>query len=256
MIVTDNSSNNDDTNHNQTQQTATLAIVGDSLSFEQYYSLVQSLGVASSSILADGIGSFKKTNDIVHWLPCENNSEWKLVFRRTDHLEDLPQTLQDNQPHIIVLNRGAHYTPNELFIPQFQATIAHLRSWQRNCRSSGRRCLLFYRTTVPGHPQCSKFNKKGPSDSIFDMEAWIGNPSNYYGDYEWRNQWWRFKFQNELALTALLDSSLQFQVLDAYDINILRPDLHRGKDCLHSCFPGKMDVCNRMLLHYMKASVY
>jgi hypothetical protein len=194
---------------------------------------------------------------MVHWLPCENNSEWKLVFRRTFLLEDLPKTVQHHQPHIIVFNRGAHYTPDELFVPQFQATIAHLESWQQKCRSSGQRCLLFYRTTVPGHPNCRKLNKKGPSDSIFDMEAWIGNRSNYDEEKsKWKFHWWRFTFQNELAITALLDSSLQFQVLDAYDINILRPDLHRGKDCLHSCFPGKMDVYNRMLLHYMKASLY
>ena len=42
--------------------------------------------------------------------------------------------------------------------------------------------------------------------------------------------------------------------MDAYYLNVLRPDEHRAhqKDCLHNCYPGKMDVYNRLLLHYVR----
>jgi hypothetical protein len=271
---TSSNNNNNEYTTNQTRQTphtssnttATLAIVGDSLSFEHYSSLVQSLGLDSPE--RDNHKSNLKKMDIVHWLPCDNNNakrQWKLVFRRTNILKDLPQTLQANEPHIVILNRGAHYTPDEKFIPQFQATIAHLQTWQTKCQLNGQKCWLFYRTSVPGHPRCYNFTTTGPSDSISDMEAWIGNLSNYVTDAptvrgkKTQNErlfyWWRYKFQNELAVSALRESSLSFQVLDAYDINILRPDRHRGLDCLHSCYPGKMDVYNQMLLHYLKASI-
>ena len=56
------------------------------------------------------------------------------------------------------------------------------------------------------------------------------------------------KHQNQLMLDAFSKSGLTYQVIDAYDINILRPDQHT--DCLHSCYPGKMDVYSQLLLHF------
>jgi len=59
------------------------------------------------------------------------------------------------------------------------------------------------------------------------------------------------KHQNELVLLAL-NCSLDFDLLHAYEINLLRPDDHYKKgDCLHSCLPEKVAVYNQVLLHLM-----
>jgi hypothetical protein len=46
---------------------------------------------------------------------------------------------------------------------------------------------------------------------------------------------------------------LSVTIIDAYELNMLRPDEHRAHqaDCLHNCYPGKMDVYNQLLLHHL-----
>jgi hypothetical protein len=70
-------------------------------------------------------------------------------------------------------------------------------------------------------------------------------------DYHYRD----FNHQNKLIIDALATSGLDYQVIDAYKPNILRPDQHRipkgNKDCLHSCYPGKMDLYNQLMLHIL-----
>lgn len=45
-----------------------------------------------------------------------------------------------------------------------------------------------------------------------------------------------------------------FDIIDAYYLNVLRPDEHRAHqgDCLHNCYPGKMDLYSQLLLHFLK----
>ena len=69
-----------------------------------------------------------------------------------------------------------------------------------------------------------------------------------------RYRWEFFKHQNEVALQLLENSSVaNYDVIDAYYANILRPDQHArpNADCLHSCRPGKIDVYNRFLQHFL-----
>ena len=52
-------------------------------------------------------------------------------------------------------------------------------------------------------------------------------------------------------------SNLSYSAIDAYKINIRRPDLHNSRSdgffyCLHSCIPGKSDIYNRLLLHFLR----
>jgi hypothetical protein len=92
------------------------------------------------------------------------------------------------------------------------------------------------------------------------MESFLANFSNYKGLDAGKTSplsefhWWNFKRQNTLMLDALNNSGFVFQVMDAYDINILQTDLHRFPigDCLHSCYPGKMDVYSQLLSHLLQ----
>jgi hypothetical protein len=87
------------------------------------------------------------------------------------------------------------------------------------------------------------------------MEALVANLSNYASGKAQNFHWWDMKHQNNLMLDAFSKSGLAYEVIDAYGINILRPDLHRPGDCLHSCYPGKMDVYNQLLLHFLKRNI-
>ena len=77
------------------------------------------------------------------------------------------------------------------------------------------------------------------------------------------NDWEEYQRQNLLVAEQLdhmsgensndhysLDNPI---VLDAYHLNILRPDQHRKPpvDCFHNCLPGKGAVYNQLLLHWL-----
>jgi hypothetical protein len=70
--------------------------------------------------------------------------------------------------------------------------------------------------------------------------------------------WYDFEHQNQIILRMLQEATssnngLNYSVIPAYHMNMRRPDLHRThqQDCLHNCYPGKMDVYSQMLLHLM-----
>ena len=102
---------------------------------------------------------------------------------------------------------------------------------------------------MPGHPDCR--NSKQPPNNLSLVEDLIAS-----GEGSKRFNWQNFKHQNELVLNKLdsLGDRLEYEVIDAYYFNILRPDQHRlpNRDCLHSCSPGKVDVYNRLLLHFFR----
>ena len=51
------------------------------------------------------------------------------------------------------------------------------------------------------------------------------------------------------------DTVMDSTVLDAYHLNILRPDQHQHvSDCLHNCLPGPVQVYNRLLWHWLTQS--
>ena len=69
---------------------------------------------------------------------------------------------------------------------------------------------------------------------------------------EWK--WPLFQHQNELVENALTKSNIDYEMLDAYNINIFRPDGHRVgfDDCLHNCLNSKLDVYSQILLHILQ----
>ena len=85
------------------------------------------------------------------------------------------------------------------------------------------------------------------------MEATVNDLKNY-DNVTIHYHWYDFQHQNLLMVDHLKRAGLDFEVIDAYYINILRPDEHRVQsgDCLHNCYPGKMDVYNQLLLHYLR----
>jgi hypothetical protein len=227
---------------------ATVLVIGDSLSWEHYSSMSQLLGLR---IHQNSQHESKLNQHNLVQMACKD--QVRLVFRRDDLLTNLTDAIDKNFPQVIVINRGSHYVNDTRLISGMEKNIQELNDWRDRCKSMNMTCHLLWRTSVPGHPLCDRVNFTKPSNNLLEMEAWISNRSNY-DNHTIGYHWYDYKHQNELILN-MLEHSLKFNydVIDAYNINILRPDEHRAhqSDCLHNCYPGKMDVYSRLLLHFL-----
>jgi hypothetical protein len=233
---------------------APILLVGDSLTFEHYVALVNTLGGKTSKSLQ--FHSVKKQMTIVQSV-CDHQETF-VMYRRKDNLSHLDRYLNETFPVVLILNRGAHYVPDQQLSSEVQTTFLQVQAWQKQCRDYGVKCHFFWRTSVPGHPNCGNFTQ--PVNNISLMEDMIAN-----GDSPKKYNWPAFKHQNELVLDQLEKANLvDYHIIDAYHSNILRPDQHArpivspgvrgGPDCLHSCSPGKVDVYNRLLSHSLLQS--
>jgi GDSL/SGNH-like Acyl-Esterase family found in Pmr5 and Cas1p len=228
----------------------TVLIAGDSLSWEQYSSLGQLLGLRIHQS-SQFVSKEKRQNHVQ--FGCHRQS--RIVFRRDDLLSNLSAAINDHFPVVVVLNRGAHYQNDTAFSAGMHKIIEEIKEWKIECALLGFKCHLFWRTSVPGHPKCDTVNFTKPINDVDQMESWIANRSNY-DSFTMKYHWYDYQHQNELALNLLRQGLGDdgFQVLDAYHLNVRRPDEHRAHqgDCLHNCYPGKMDVYNQLLLHYLR----
>lgn len=240
----------------------TIAIVGDSLSLEHFTALAHQLGYTGNT---DDIWrpEFEGENFIVK--VC--NGQTTLLHRRSFFLERMlmAHMLDAVTPDVMVLNRGSWYANDVALLRGIGRISPILQAYQSKCRSEKHSdCHLIWRTTVPGHPGCMHFTK--PATSVAAMEAHIANLSLYSKFGQGKFHWWDFAHQNSLAVERLREklsvdnsSSAELDVMPAYEINILRPDLHTlsnrtdETDCLHNCaLAGKTTVYNQLLLHLMR----
>lgn len=228
----------------------TILIIGDSLSWEHYSSLAQMLGLRVHQTSQHNSRLYRRNHV---QLACKNKV--RLVFRRDDQLRNVTDAIRNAFPQVVVMNRGAHYVNDTSLLKDLKKNFDEIRDWKERCDQSNIKCHFLWRTTVPGHPLCNTTKYAHPVNNLEEMEALIRDPSNYNNhtiNYHWQD----YQHQNELVLDMLKGTSgiADYDVLDAYYLNVLRPDEHRAhqNDCLHNCYPGKMDVYNRLLLHYLK----
>lgn len=238
----------------------TISIVGDSLSYEHLASLVHWLG---GFVKTFKIWPPKKRNNKIWFHEKVCNGTVQLHFKSTRYLESLTDVTSmgnitnDGQVYpptdVLVINRGAYFKPDEEVMEGIEQNLKELQVWQDTCRDAGRDCHLLYRTSVPGVTKCWEFDK--PSTNLTEMEDRIG----MYGNNSlWSHamktfHWGDFKRQNHLVLDAFRKTNLTYDVIDGYEILMLRPDAHVGlnADCMHNCEPGKLIVYNQLLMHFM-----
>lgn len=211
----------------------TIAIIGDSTSFDHYLSLSHLLGVPQALPRARSRNAMLVSN------VCQNKT--LLIGKRDFYLDSVGHIIEGFFPDVLILNRGAHYVRDEDLIRHMNQTVfPELYNWQQKCHLHERNCMLIWRTSVPGHPNCTKY--KEPSESLEAMEQLVHEHGSVY-------HWDQFKIQNQLVLDAFQKAAvhaasansadgqlkLVYEVMDAYSVNILRPDMHPGPhDCLHT----------------------
>ena len=205
--------------------------------------------------------SKEEQGNIVNYV-CK--SQTRIVYRRDDLLSNVSHAIfkENTFPQVIVMNRGAHYQNDSMLMSGMEKVVAELNEWKSHCEIFSITCHLFWRTTVPGHPNCERNNFKEPVNDIHAMEALINDRSNY-DNRTIKYHWFDYQHQNKMMIEMFTDqhnflpetaTPFFHEIIDAYYLNVLRPDEHRVHqgDCLHNCYPGKMDVYNQLLLHFLK----
>ena len=229
----------------------TIAVIGDSLSWEHYTSLANTFGHRVG--WSEEVWTNSKKKNCVR-KAC--NDTVKLVGRKNSRIDPnmTTQLINQNFPDILIMNRGAHFANDTRLSAELNYTFQEVQAWQDECEVRGRECLFVWRTTVPGHPNCRDYSE--PVTSVEEMETLV---NNYQTVYPAALMWNKFKDQNELVSSLLKKSGLKYEILPAYEINILRPDHHhatvkRGTiDCVHNCEPSsKTAVYTQILLHLMR----
>ncbi len=170
------------------------------------------------------------------------------------------------QPDILVVNRGAWYDPDDVFFPQLQQVFPLFRTWLEQNDDH----LLIWRTTAPGIPQCETFPVPYLYSEINSLPSLITAMEQHVESLPWymadekRKEfyWWKFRAQNVLVedtLQQVLGTSFsqQLEFLDSYHWYIQQPGLRIGAvstdgDCLHHCLPGVPDESSRLLLHLLQ----
>jgi GDSL/SGNH-like Acyl-Esterase family found in Pmr5 and Cas1p len=227
---------------------ATVLIVGDSLSWENYASLALLSGAYPVHHGYQRM-SWHTQRNIGHAV-CDGHT--RLVYRRDDYLDNLRDALLvdpgSNLPQVLILNRGAHYVNDTELLTGIRATLDVVEEWLGRCDQLEIKCHFFWRTTVPGHHHCRTF--RAPVNDKATMEKHVADLSQYTAK-EIPYHWYDFRHQNGLVEAELVNrKQVRHRIVDGYHINLLRPDGHN--DCLHSCYPGKMDVYSQLLLHYLR----
>ena len=193
-----------------------LVIVGDSLSGEHCASISRMADLERRSHAMMCVRNDYLTIDRPH---CSRNID-------SHTIDEWTNGLPINNATIVVLNRGAHYAPDDTVISSLHATIAWLRFHRPQA-------LIIYRTTVPGHPNC--VNATGPFSEYpaqlrLSLAGSIGYPYN----------WGTFPRQNARIRQMLDEYYPGVLYLDVEPATSLRPDMHAtANDCLHYNY-GKM----------------
>jgi hypothetical protein len=198
--------------------------VGDSISALAFESLV----LLTGHQIKDSSRGWTKVD------VCDGSTE--IGYVRNDHLVEIQGNRHSDGPFwstmanadVLIANTGAHWIPDVEF-------LSNVRTFVHNLREKLPRAEVYWRSTVPGHVNCRDFTAPlGAPQSLTPLN----NP------YHWE----LIQHQNELARAVMASAGVRW--VDAYELSILRADLHQvaSSDCLHYCLPGPPDDWNRLWL--------
>lgn len=259
----------------------TLAFLGDSITWQQFQSLnflLNATDIVRRQALiqtrACSSNSSSSTNS------THTHTHTNLVWIRDNYASQhgMERMINTYHPNIIVFNRGAHYVEDTALLEGVNQTLARVSKWQQECDhkhmnnnnttkdTTTNDCVLIWRTTAPGFPNCPVHRHEGPiaptnksyAETIINDRDWYTQQNKK--DFHWDS----FYHQNVLVEELMTQQynmnnpntttthQLRIAFLDFYELAILRPDHHINNDCLHYCLPGPIDASNVLLLHELE----
>jgi len=172
----------------------TIAFLGDSITWQQFNSLNLLIGATDVS----------RQQQLINTHACKEST--KLIWKRDNYATKagMDHLLRISDPDVIVFNRGAHYVDNDVLASQLNETMSRAIDWQQSCDENNdkRYCMLVWRTTAPGFPNCDAERVRGPIGvgNRSMAEDLILNSSNpWYKDFPKVLHWWDFADQNMLV---------------------------------------------------------
>jgi hypothetical protein len=133
----------DETDFCNRLQSTTVSIIGDSLSWEHYSSLLQILHQRVHQM--DQHRSKNRNSNHIQYA-C-GTKRVKFVYRNDARLQYVADSIAADFPIVLVLNRGAHYVNDTVLMEQMQETVQALQVWQGACQRRNLTCHLYWRTT-------------------------------------------------------------------------------------------------------------
>ena len=239
-----------------------IMIVGDSLSNQFHDTLLLAAQPASRQLqrsanlchdsncsghlVCDGSGyrpssvRFFRSYDLgtrTNWLPTNESFGSKNSYEPwLPHLREY---------HILLINRGLHYTDDAVFSNEVATSLQLVRTLYPDL-------LILWRSTVPGHWNCSNITSDGASTL---SSPWTQpllaryastNGSLVYPERRWSSAygWDKIAPQNLIARRLVEDPAVRGIFLDVLGPTELRHDAHMTpmRDCLHYCQPGPLDT--------------
>ena len=226
-----------------------IFFLGDSLTYQMMNSFRYLMGQAGYGRGMDTGWASTTTAQI----PCDVSEvihspfTLEILWARNDDLRDYGQEKSEgiHQPWIklyvsnpaktlFVANMGMHTPNHEQYVSNFDHFVETVQSLNRPLD------ITVYRTSVPGHANCSEHTR--PLASFSD-----------YHDFATLRQWMDIDGFNQYTKQKLasVTTAGTWLLLDVYPMTILRPDGHRkpgdNADCVHYRQPGPPDFWNHLL---------
>jgi hypothetical protein len=170
--------------------------------------------------------------------------QWKSNVHENPWAETLPANRHPGSNGTLwVLNAGAHIHNTS----EYQGFIDTLiEQWYPTAAIEHPGDLFFFRTTVPGHANCSLHSK--PFRTLRDYAESIKTGAEWIQRHrDWVFGWDLFAGFNQYVSQRVKGTTIQ--LLDVNPMTVLRPDGHRPPtDCLHYYLPGVVDWWNHLLV--------
>ncbi|CAE8635651.1 unnamed protein product [Polarella glacialis] len=239
-------------------QLSSLIMVGDSISLMAFQSLWRLLDLPGEPLEPGTPDNLRHARGSVPCPGTPNNpgtQEVRLLYVRNDHLTEMKVTrgplCQDicfdwasswkaeTGSTLLLVNMGAHQNTTAWFATDFDKFHRFILEAAVSPKMGGRKDRIIWRTTVPGHGTC--WLASGPSPD----ETQVRVSKMDYG-------WHLFSEYNAIvakafAQRAVRDKFVSVSVVNTYPMTLVRPDGHRGHDCLHYYLPGIPDWWNHLL---------
>jgi hypothetical protein len=165
-------------------------------------------------------------NDHVSLVATNRNDTSRNVYENS-WIEFLRFSADRVPVSMVLLNRGAHYVPDDHIVRDVRVTLDWLRTFHSNVS-------IVWRNTPRGHVELERQSKVP-----------LQTASNYTGLLPFH--WEEFRRQNQLIRETLRNYYRGVLYLDVATMTELRPDSHM--DGLHYCVPGPQSSWLKLLLN-------